>query len=227
MTTINSSNEPRVSTNGQLIIGSTGAFAVASTLTQGSGITITNGAGSITIASSSGSGAWTLIASATASNSASVNFDNNLSATYDNYVVVMENVVPGTTSTTLRLQVGTGAAVYSATTYIGCCAGSNTSNGAQTPASGTTAADLTPNNVSMVNTSTTTTGGWIVLTNINNASNNKSISGNLVWTSTSPFTGHAYPGILWQTATVLTSVKFLMSSGNISTGVFKLYGITN
>ena len=42
-------------TNGQMIIGSTGAIPVSTTLTAGSGITITNGAGSITIASSNGS----------------------------------------------------------------------------------------------------------------------------------------------------------------------------
>jgi hypothetical protein len=39
-------------TNGQLLIGSTGAAPVAATLTQGPGITITNAAGSITIANS-------------------------------------------------------------------------------------------------------------------------------------------------------------------------------
>lgn len=42
-------------TNGQLLIGSTGAAAQAATLTAGAGINITNGAGSITIAASSGS----------------------------------------------------------------------------------------------------------------------------------------------------------------------------
>lgn len=41
-------------TNGQIIIGSTGATPTAATLTQGTGITITNGAGSITIASANG-----------------------------------------------------------------------------------------------------------------------------------------------------------------------------
>lgn len=39
-------------TNGQLLIGSTGAAPVAATLTQGTGITITNAAGSITVANS-------------------------------------------------------------------------------------------------------------------------------------------------------------------------------
>lgn len=54
MTTINASNNPRLTTNGQLIIGSTGAFPVAATITAGTNITVTNGAGSITIAASGG-----------------------------------------------------------------------------------------------------------------------------------------------------------------------------
>ncbi len=48
-------------TNGQVIIGSTGATPTAATLTAGAGISITNGAGSITIASSSGTASWTVV----------------------------------------------------------------------------------------------------------------------------------------------------------------------
>lgn len=54
MTTINATNTPQLTTNGQLIIGSTGAFPVAATITAGSGITVTNGAGSVTIAATGG-----------------------------------------------------------------------------------------------------------------------------------------------------------------------------
>jgi hypothetical protein len=45
-------------TNGQLLIGSTGAAPVAGTLTAGSGISITNGAGSITVATVAGGLGW-------------------------------------------------------------------------------------------------------------------------------------------------------------------------
>ena len=44
----------QVLTNGQLLIGSTGAAPVAATLTAGTGVSITNGAGSITINSTGG-----------------------------------------------------------------------------------------------------------------------------------------------------------------------------
>lgn len=46
-------------TNGQLLIGSTGAAPNASTLTAGTGVSITNGAGSITINSTGGGLTWT------------------------------------------------------------------------------------------------------------------------------------------------------------------------
>lgn len=48
-------------TNGQLIIGSTGATPTAATLTAGSGIKITNAAASITIASTTGGLSWSTV----------------------------------------------------------------------------------------------------------------------------------------------------------------------
>lgn len=58
-------------TNGQLIIGSTGATPTAATLTAGTGISISNGAGSITISASASGLSWSTIAGTT--QAASVN----------------------------------------------------------------------------------------------------------------------------------------------------------
>ena len=52
-------------TNGQVIIGSTGATPVAATLTAGTGISISTGAGSITINATTGGFTWTDVTSAT------------------------------------------------------------------------------------------------------------------------------------------------------------------
>lgn len=60
MTTNNSTNQPELTANGQLLIGSVGANPVAATITAGSNITVTNGAGTITIASSGGGGGVTV-----------------------------------------------------------------------------------------------------------------------------------------------------------------------
>lgn len=52
-------------TNGMVAIGSTGATPVAATLTAGAGITVTNGAGSITIDTTGGGFAWSVVTGAT------------------------------------------------------------------------------------------------------------------------------------------------------------------
>lgn len=60
--TTNSTGVPAWSssmTNGQLVIGSTGATPVITTLTAGAGVSITNGAGSITISAGGGGFSWT------------------------------------------------------------------------------------------------------------------------------------------------------------------------
>lgn len=62
MSTNNSTNNSRLATNGQLLIGSTGATPVVATITQGSGVTVTNGAGTITIAATGSGGTVTSVA---------------------------------------------------------------------------------------------------------------------------------------------------------------------
>lgn len=52
-------------TNGQLLIGSTGADPVAATLTAGTGMTISNTAGAITLNATGGGVTWTTVASST------------------------------------------------------------------------------------------------------------------------------------------------------------------
>jgi len=52
-------------TNGQLIIGSTGATPTAATLTAGSGISITNAAGSITISGTTSGMSWSTVSGTT------------------------------------------------------------------------------------------------------------------------------------------------------------------
>lgn len=58
MTTLNAIGTPQLTTNGQLIIGSTSNPPAVATLTAGANISITNGAGSITIAATNAEGAF-------------------------------------------------------------------------------------------------------------------------------------------------------------------------
>lgn len=77
-------------TNGQVLIGSTSAAPVASTLTAGTGISITNGAGSITLNASGAGLNWTVVTGLTqamavnngyiANNAGTINFTLPLTA---------------------------------------------------------------------------------------------------------------------------------------------------
>lgn len=60
-----SNMNPIVLTNGQLLIGSTGADPSAATVTAGAGISISNGAGTITITSTGSGEPWTTVAGTT------------------------------------------------------------------------------------------------------------------------------------------------------------------
>ena len=63
--TQNVTNQPSLTTNGQLLIGHTSNLPSAATLTAGTGISITNGAGAITISSSGAGFTWNTVVGAT------------------------------------------------------------------------------------------------------------------------------------------------------------------
>lgn len=167
----------------------------------------------------SGGGSLTLIASATASNSATVDFANNITSTYDNYLLVWENVVIATTAQTLILRVGTGATpTWQATSYSNAVTAGS--------AFGATAIGLSKIS-DYSNTANRSGTGSAIINNVNNASNDKTLSG------ISGYWGQAGADVAvgiagrWQAATVVTSIRYLTSSGNITSGVFKLYGLKN
>jgi hypothetical protein len=227
MTTNNVTNQPELTTNGQLLIGSTSANPVAATLTAGTGITVTNGAGSITIASSGGGGGLTWLASATASTSSVINFNNILSSTYDNYLIVGENIVPDTSSNALEVQIGVGATpTYETSNYNGSgIASDDSSIDAYTSSS---SYFLIGGSVAEWNDTSTNTGSiFLQITNINNASNYKTLTGQAGFYNETPTYSTVIISQAWLQATVLTSIRFQMNAGNILTGTFKIYGMQN
>jgi len=86
--------------DGQIIIGGTSGRPEPFNLTSNSTLTITNGSGSITIDSH--------MAMLTASNSASLNFDNVFSPNYVSYRMVLKNIFPHNSFANLYLRFGTG-----------------------------------------------------------------------------------------------------------------------
>lgn len=213
-------------TNGQLLIGNTGNDPSQATLTAGTNVTITNGAGTITVAQAAGgSGALTLIASATASASATVDLANNLSSTYDNYLVLVENFVAATATANLELEVGTGSTpTWQTSSYVGAFAVINGTSTQTVSSSGTTFIQMNSNL-----SSTSTRAGHMIINvnNVNDAANDKTIYFQTNMFANNTVNNMTWGAARWESGTVVTSLRFLMSSGNITSGTFKLYGYSN
>ena len=172
-----------------------------------------------------GTGSITLIASVTASASATVNFDNNLSSTYDNYLVLVENILPASTPVTLNFVIGTGGTpTYQVTNYVTFY--TKFTSATQITGVGTAAEVLLCTPLKYTTTANLVGSTMLQLYNINAAVYKNFTSTSFLNDVTSGYTT-TITGAVWQTTTVLTSIRFAMSTGNISTGTFKLYGYKN
>jgi hypothetical protein len=164
-----------------------------------------------------------LVSTITASNNTNVSFSGL--ANYDKYLLIVEDAIPATQNDYLFLQIGTGVTP----TYI-------TSNYNQGYLSGLSAASA----------GQLTLRSSIQLNAFTNAQNNTSVSGSsgVVW-----FTGFLggrdmavngqfsqngnsievdiFGGAASSNSTAKTAIKLFYGSGNVSSGIFSLYGISS
>lgn len=190
-----------------------------------------------------GSGSFVYITSVTASSSATVDFSNYLTSTYNNYLITFENYVPANNATILQCRVGTGGAPtwqttnYSGTVIAVSMSTSTGTNGSNVltanTATSTTFIEITLNRAGcfVSNTATGGSAGIIYITNVNDSANDKTVFGSgsflVVGASSGVASAPMSFGGRWNGATVLTSFRLIQSAGNIATGTFRLYGIKN
>ena len=168
------------------------------------------------------SGQYVLLATATASSSATIDFTWTTGQTYQEYLVIFSNLLPATTSVTLQAVTSsdgsnwdTAAGNYSwaQTQYL-----SGTFSGSDTKlqlAGGTTA---------WTNTANREASGEVRLFDPG-----ASKYGKLSWQICSLGDGQARPEVgagARLAAAAVKGIRFKFSSGNIATGDFRLYGIT-
>lgn len=163
-------------------------------------------------------GVRVLLATLTASNSATLSDTSHITSTYQDYILVFENIVPATTSTSCELQVhssgsfpatnysgtalrasGSTSAVSSTTTFIPCDASAASLVNSGTGLSG----EITLYNAAQ----TTSPKIWAGLFSENNTNILVTVSG--VWTGGN---------------TAIDGFQVLMASGNITSGTIKIYG---
>jgi hypothetical protein len=161
------------------------------------------------------SGSWTLLNTLTASNSSSLSDTSSLTATYSEYEIVFEDVLPATSGTTCEIQVHSSASFqtsgYISTSFFGGSSIGATQNTTFIPCSinGSASNSIPLHSVIRVNNPTTTLLH--------------------VWTgtSTSSLTTVAWVGSIggyWNTGAAIDGFQIVMSAGNISTGKVKIYG---
>lgn len=167
-----------------------------------------------------GSGDWVKISSASASASSTIDF-TGLTSTYLAYVVVMANIVPASSSS-LRLRVSTNGG----STYNDGTAGKNYDAEIIDGAGGI--ADSTSNTdaVSLQLTTTIATN-FSGIVYVYNPSASARLLVNSIITSHTPSASPSihYGGGANDTVEDVDAIRFLMSTGAITSGTFTLYGI--
>jgi len=216
-------------TDGQLLIGnSSGNTLTKATLTAGTGVSITNGNGTITIAASQASG-LVFISAQTASSVAQIDF-TGLDSTYEEYELHAINAVPATDAVNpwLRTSTDNGSSFAAANGdyFWSLAAGAGAGTFGMTNDNGTTSATRIQLGLAISNT--TANGGFTCVIRVSNpagTSHNKTI----IWagggSNGTNMTKADGVGQRRSTADV-DAIRFLFSSGNIASGLFKLYGVT-
>lgn len=186
----------------------------------------TNGSGTLSFATPAG-GSWTYLSTVTANNSGTLDIETTIDSTYDTYAIVMSGLVTTGNGASTRVQFKISGTYESSnyrffvTDFNSSAGGSGGFNSSVSNAGGSIT----------INTGTSTSAGSsmsgiIYLANPSSTALHKQIYGQTSSLNTnqyqSTFTG-SYTG----STTAVTGVRIFFSSGNISTGSVRLYGIKN
>ena len=198
------------------------------TLAAGSGISLTTDASTdtVTITSTAAGPGWTLLSTVSASASATVDVETTFDSTYDAYVIVASGVRPGTTGVKLLCRLKVGGAYDSGANYSYHTADISSGGTSYSSVVSTTATSIFINAQDVIVTTAGSTLSFMLRVHNPDESLKKSVKWDGVYMTGSD----VYPifGAGGNSSTsALTGVRFLMSSGNIASGEFRLYGIKN
>lgn len=164
-------------------------------------------------------GGMTLLATVNASNSATVSFGSTyLTSSYNAYKIVIDSLLPVTNSVNFELQVSNdGGSTWKSTNYFWQIYNSSFSSSASYVDVG--------GGQQLTNSSGRVTQFEITFSNPAATNITTFFINGALWNSGG--TLNTIPGIgAYQTAGAVNAVRFLFSSGNISTGNFHLYGLS-
>lgn len=172
-----------------------------------------------------GSGALTLLSTVTASSSATVDIETTFSSTYDAYIIVVSGMTPSTSGVNLLSRFKVAGSYVTSATYDNHIDTSSVTDGANLYSSTINTSDLRIAS-GLENVSTDSFDFTLHIHTPSSTAFYKKI----YWlgASNSGVDLRRHDGIgMLENAGAVTGVRFLASSGNIATGKFRLYGISN
>jgi hypothetical protein len=203
-----------------ITINGVNAVAVAPS-TSGNVLTST---GSAWASSAAAGGAWNLLTTTTASNSASVAFEANIDSTYQNYVVIGSAIVTVSDGNNLYVATGTGATPTYATSYDYHI--SMPTSNAHTYAGLGFNASASPIVLHGVGNASGEGGGFVLyMYNPSGTTMDTVLSSTGTCHDETSYAKQNTMAMVYPATTAVTAIKFTFATGNISSGVFKLYGI--
>ncbi len=178
-------------------------------------------------------GGLTLLATATASNSATIDFTSLIDSTFDVYLFTFSNVLPVSNAVHLwlRTDANAGASFDAGTnnyTYAAISIGAENNVGTEKSGTGSTEIPISATfpGGSWGNVSSEGGEGSVLLFNPSDSGSHTRLIFEAAWTREgSPNVAFTKGGGIRQSAAIVNALRFMFSSGNISTGDFKLYGI--
>jgi len=179
-------------------------------------------------------GALNLISTQTASSSSTISFTSGIDSTYDKYVFKFYDIHPTTNNTDFQFQADTGTNTnYNQTITSTCFEAFHNEDDSGTPrlqyrgagdqAQGTGFQDI---GGGMGNENDNSTVGTLTIFNPSSSVFVKHFIATTNYVYNSDYTDNHYVAGYINTATPLTRFQFKMSSGNIDSGVIKLYGVS-
>ncbi len=159
-----------------------------------------------------------LLATLTASNSATLSDTTSLTATYSTYEIVLSNIVPATNSVACTIQVHSAAA-FQTTTYLAQVMRFTGTTSAV--AAGTTG--ISCSDISATNTVPGISGTYRIY-NPSSTTTPKHWTGQFSYLSAGANIGGFSSGF-WNANGAVDGFQVLMSAGNITSGTIKIYGI--
>ncbi len=209
-------------TTPSLTLATTGAIGVGSTPSYGTAGQALLSGGSGAAPTWGGAGALTLLQSATAATSSTISL-TSLSSTYDMYMVTGTAIVPTVSNLSLRLRVGVGGTVQTA---------SYKSNTAYTASDTSTFtienAETTSILINRLNVYTTGMSFVLYIGAPSSTTLYKPVTWQAFGLTNAPLSIYQFGSGAYTGGTgAVTELQFSPSSSTIASGTFRLYGISN